>query len=317
MKDKKMVAVFIVITLISISGMVIFLNVANRMSSNQHVFGASYMTLVNPFFSVVDDGIREIVEAHGDKLISYDAGNDQLKQIDQIQDFIERKVSAIFLNPVDWHLIEPALRAAKRAGIPIINVDTPVYNQELIDCLVMSDNYKAGELIALDLVKRKSSARIALIDHLSAKSAIDRADGFKNIIQKYNNYNIVARYSSDGNIEQALSGMEAILKEVPNIDVVFATNDPSAMGAIAALESANLVGKVLVYGIDGAPYAKQMIFESKMTATAAQSPVEIGRVSAEMAYKLLQGKRIDKIVLVPIFLINKENVKNYGSNSWQ
>lgn len=317
MRDKKIVGVFILIIMISLSGLAIFLNVAKRMSSNRRVFGASYMTLVNPFFSVVDDGIREIIEAHGDKLISYDAGNDQLKQIDQIQDFIDKKVSAIFLNPVDWHLIEPALRAAKKAGIPIINVDTPVYNQELIDCLVMSDNYKAGQLIAMDLIQRKNHARIALIDHLSAKSAIDRADGFRDILQKHKNYNIVARYSSDGNIEQALSGMESILKEVPNIDVVFATNDPSAMGVIAALESANLVGKVLVYGVDGAPYAKKMIFESKMTATAAQFPVEIGRTAAEMAYKLLQGKNIDKNVLVPIFLINKENVANYGSSNWQ
>lgn len=287
------------------------------MNNNRYVFGATYMTLVNPFFSVVDNGIREVIEAHGDKLISYDAGNDQLKQIDQIQDFIDQKVAAIFLNPVDWHLIEPALQAAKKAGIPIINVDTPVFNQDLIDCLVMSDNYFAGQLVAQDLLNRKEHARIALIDHLSAKSAIDRVEGFKSILKNNNKYNIVARYSSDGNIEQALSGMETILKNVPDIDVVFATNDPSAMGVLAALESAHLTKKVLVYGVDGAPYAKKMIAESKMTATAAQSPVEIGRVAADMVYRILKGEKVDKTVLVPVFLIKKENVAKYGTTSWQ
>jgi ribose transport system substrate-binding protein len=132
-----------------------------------------------------------------------------------------------------------------------------------------------------------------------------------------NKYNIVARYSSDGNIEQALSGMETILKNVPDIDVVFATNDPSAMGVLAALESAHLTKKVLVYGVDGAPYAKKMIAESKMTATAAQSPVEIGRVAADMVYRILKGEKVDKTVLVPVFLIKKENVAKYGTTSWQ
>ncbi|AEJ18293.1 sugar ABC transporter substrate-binding protein [Gracilinema caldarium] len=317
MKNNKIIGLFLFIILVIIMGFSIFLNVAKSMTSNRRVFGASYMTLVNPFFSVLDDGLREILEAHGDKLISYDAGNDQLKQIDQIQDFINKKVSAIFLNPVDLYLIEPALRSAKKAGIPIINVDTPVYHQELVDCLVMSDNYKAGQLVAMDLLSRKQGARIALIDHLSAKSAMDRADGFKSVISKYNAFNIVARYSSDGNIEQALSGMESILRDVPNIDVVFATNDPSAMGVIAALESAHLLGKILVYGVDGAPYAKKMILESKMTATAAQSPVEIGRVAADMAYRIIKGEKVDKQIYVPIYIINKENVNNYGINSWQ
>jgi ribose transport system substrate-binding protein len=317
MKIKSFALVSIFIFLLSISVLILFFNISKKMNSNRYVFGATYMNLVNPFFSVVDNGIREVIEAHGDKLISYDAGNDQLKQIDQILDLIDQKVVAIFLNPVDWHLIDPALQAAKKAGIPIINVDTPVYNQNLIDCLVMSDNYLAGKLAAEDLLKRKDHARIVVIDHLSAKSSMDRVEGFKSVLKDNNKYNIVARYSSDGNIEQALSGMEIILKNVLDIDIVFATNDPSAMGVLAALEAAHLTKKVLVYGVDGAPYAKKMIAESKMTATVAQSPVEIGRSAANISYHVLKGEKVDKTILVPVFLINKENVSKYGTESWQ
>jgi len=283
----------------------------------RHVFGATYMTMVNPFFTVVDDGIREIVEAQGDKLISYDPGNDQLKQIDQIRDFIDMKVDAIFLNPVDWHFIKPALEAAKKAKIPVINVDAPVYDLDLINCLVATDNVKAGIILAEDLRKNRDHARIAIIDHISAKSAIDRTEGFVQTLGNSGNYNVVARYSSDGNIEQALVGMETILRTVGRVDVVFATNDPSAMGAIAALEAASHVGTVLVYGIDGAPYAKKMIAEGKMHATAAQSPVMIGRTAAEIAYRILRGEKVEKVVLIPPFLINASNVQRYGINGWQ
>lgn len=285
--------------------------------TDRRVFGASYMTMVNPFFIVLDEGIREIVGANGDKLISYDPANDQIKQMNQIQEFIDMQVDAIFLNPVDWRLIKPSLEAAARAGIPVINVDAPVYDLDLVACLVTTDNILAGKLLAGDLMRRRDRARIAILDHLSAKSAIDRASAFAETLGTGGEYNIVARYSSDGNIEQALIGMETILRSVPRVDVVFATNDPSAMGAIAALDAASAAGSILVYGVDGAPYAKKMIADGKMTATAAQSPVEIGRAAADVAYRILSGRPVERTVLVAPFLIDADNVDRYGVNGWQ
>jgi ribose transport system substrate-binding protein len=275
------------------------------------------MTMVNPFFIALDDGIREIVEARGDKLISYDPGNDQLKQIDQIEDLVRMGVDVIFLNPVDWHLVKPGLEVARRAGIPVINVDAPVFDQDLVDCLVASDNVQAGTLLAEDLVSRLPRARIAFMEHLSAKSALDRTEGFLRALSGKGTYSVVARHSSDGNIEQALVGMETILRSGARIDAVMATNDPSATGVIAALDAAGAAKGVLVYGVDGAPYAKKMIAEGRMTATAAQSPMGIGRTAADVAYRLLAGEKVEKTVLVPVFLIDASNVERYGTEGWQ
>lgn len=285
--------------------------------SGRRVFGATYMTMVNPFFIALDDGIREIVEARGDKLISYDPGNDQLKQIDQIEDLVRMGVDVIFLNPVDWRLVKPGLEAARRAGIPVINVDAPVFDQELVDCLVASDNVQAGALLAEDLVSRLPRARIAFMEHLSAKSALDRTEGFLRALAGKGTYSVVARHSSDGNIEQALVGMETILRSGARIDAVMATNDPSATGVIAALDAAGAAKGVLVYGVDGAPYAKKMIAEGRLTATAAQSPVGIGRTAADVAYRLLAGEKVERTVLVPVFLIDASNVERYGTEGWQ
>ena len=286
-------------------------------ASGKRTFGATYMTMVNPFFVALDDGIREIVEARGDKLVSFDPGSDQLKQIDQVDELIRMGVDAIFLNPVDWRLVKPALEAARRAGIPVINVDAPVFDLDLVDSLVSSDNVRAGRLLAEDLSKRLPRARIALIDHLQAKSALDRTEGFLGTLPAGGDYIVVARHSTDGNIEQALTGMETILRSFPRIDAVMATNDPLAMGAIAALDAAGLVGEVLVYGVDGAPYAKKMIAEGRMTATAAQSPVGIGRAAADVAYRILAGEKVERKSLVPVSLIDASNAAGYGFDGWQ
>ncbi len=290
---------------------------SDRPAGGRRVFGASYMTMVNPFFVALDDGIREIVEARGDKLISYDPGSDQLKQIDQVEDLVRMGVDAIFLNPVDWRLVKPALESARRAGIPVINVDAPVFDQALVDCLVASDNIQAGVLLAEDLAARLPVARIAIMEHLSAKSALDRTEAFQRTLAGRGSYSVVARHSSDGNIEQALVGMETILRSGARVEAVMATNDPSATGVIAALDAAGAAEGVLVYGVDGAPYAKKMIAEGRMTATAAQSPMEIGRTAADVAYRLLAGERVEKNVLVPVFLIDSSNVDRYGTEGWQ
>ncbi|MBQ6114700.1 MAG: substrate-binding domain-containing protein, partial [Synergistaceae bacterium] len=75
-------------------------------------FAATYMTLNNPFFGVMDDAIRKAVEANGDTLVTLDPALDPVKQIPQIEDIVAQGVDAIFLNPVDWQAVAPGLMAA-------------------------------------------------------------------------------------------------------------------------------------------------------------------------------------------------------------
>ncbi len=280
-------------------------------------FGATYMTMNNPFFIALNDGIKAVVEAHGDKLITLDPVLDQAKQITQIENLIAQKVDAIFLNPVDWKGIRPALEAAKKAGIPIINVDAPVFDTDLVATVIASDNYKAGVLVAQDVMKRLKTGNIVLLEHPTAKSAIDRTQSFADTVKNHPAYKVIARQSSNGQLEQAMPVMDKIIRTNRKIDIVMGLNDPTALGALAALESANRDKGVLIYGVDGAPDAKKAIKQGRMTATAAQSPKTIGKTAAESVYKLLAGQKIDKLILVPVFLIDKTNIDKFDLDGWQ
>lgn len=289
----------------------------NSNADKPRKFGATYMTMNNPFFVALNDGIKSVVEANGDSLVALDPALDLNKQISQIEDLIAQKVDAIFLNPVDWKGIKPALEAAKKAGIPIINVDAPVFDEDLVDCIVASDNYGAGVLVAEDVMKRLDSAKVVLLEHPTAKSAIDRTQAFKDMVADKPQYEIVASQSSEGQLEQAMPVMENILQAQKEIDVVYALNDPTAMGALAALQAANRDKDVLVYGVDGAPEAKLMVKEGKITGTAAQSPKGIGTTAAEVCYRLLAGETVDKHIYVPVTLITIDNVDEFGTDGWQ
>jgi len=286
-------------------------------SKESYKFGATYMTLNNPFFVLLNKGIKDVVEANGDILIALDPALDPDKQISQIEDLISQGVDAIFVTPVDWKGIRPALEAAEEAGIPIINVDAPVYDTMLVASIITSDNYNAGVICAKDMMRKTNKAKIVILEHPTAKSAIDRTQGFIDTIAGMENYEIVARESSEGQLEQAMSVMQSIIQVNPEINVVMALNDPTAMGAIAALQTFKSEEKVLVYGVDGAPEAKQMIKDRKMTATAAQSPMTIGMTAAQVAYDILASKEVEKEIFVDIIFIDIYNVDDYGTTDWQ
>lgn len=99
--------------------------------------------------------------------------------------------------------------------------------------------------------------------------------------------------------------MEKVLNKTKDIDVVMALNDPSAMGAMFALDAEHMLSDVLVYGADGSPEAKTMIYENKMAATSAQSPRTTGKKTVEMLYKILDGKKTEKQCIVPVSLLQK------------
>ena len=86
-----------------------------------------------------------------------------------------------------------------------------------------------------------------------------------------------------GQLEQAMPAMDRMLRRHPDIRIVMALNDPAALGAIASLQHAGRLDDVLVYGVDGVPETKEMIARGRMTATAGQSPRQLGRLAAEQA----------------------------------
>jgi ribose transport system substrate-binding protein len=287
-----------------------------RKIESRNKFGATFMTTNSEYFEIINDEIRSVVESNGDILIARDAALDNDKQIEQIYEFINLKVKAIFINPVDWKEIKPALMAAKKANIPVIVVDTPVYDDELVACTVISDNYDAGVQCAKYLMKIKDKAKIMIIEHAEAKSAIDRIRGFINTISANKSYKIVATGDSEGQLEQAMPVVDNLIKLHPRVDVIMALNDPTALGALAALKGNGLLGKIMVFGVDGSPDAKTMINNGFMTATSAQFPNRMGHIAAEKAYDILNRKKVEHEVIVPVTLITKENVLQFGLSGW-
>lgn len=279
--------------------------------------GTTYMTMNNPFYSVIDEELRLVIESRGDILLTRDPALDQERQNEEIRDLLNENIDLLVLNPVDYREIEPALHEAHKAGVPVVVVDSQVGDPDLVACTIASDNYGAGVRCAEHLMNTRDSAKVVLLEHASTKSGRDRIQGFCNTLAAHPAYQIIGRVDSAGQLEVAMPMLDKLIAQGSVPDAVMALNDPSALGAMAALQEHGLLENTAVYGVDGAPEAKSMIREGVMTATAAQSPIRIGQITAQTVYAILNGEDYETEITVPVELITADNVSGYDMDGWQ
>ena len=271
------------------------------------VFGATFQTLNNPVFVEINNGLKAAVEAHGDRLITLDAQFNSLKQKNDVADLLQQQPAVIFINPVNWEGVKGTLIEAKRKNVPVIIVDAPVSDPDLVLCQVASDNFEAGRLACESLAKVKPEARIVIL-HLSVNRAcIDRVEGFKAEMAKHPGMKILDTQEGKGSAEGARPVMRDLLARFPELDAAFAVNDPSALGSITAIDEAGRAGQVTVVTVDGSREGAAAIQAGKLHSSSAQFPAEIGRIAAEVAYEHLAGKAVEKDIKIPVKLITKEN----------
>lgn len=277
--------------------------------SSSRLFGVVFQTMNNPFFVDLNAGLLEVIEAHGDELVTLDSQFNSLKQKNDISDLILKGADAIFINPVNWEGIKGSLLQAKEKGVPCIVVDAPVKDEELVLCQVASDNVEAGRLAARALAEVQPNAKIVIL-HLSVnKACIDRVAGFREELAKYPEMEILDTQEGEGTREGARPVMRDLLGRFPDLNAVFPINDPSALGAISALESADKLEDVTIVTVDGSQEGIEAIKAGKLHSTSAQFPKEIGKAAAEQVYKHLSGEAVPKNVVVPVDLITAEDAR--------
>jgi ribose transport system substrate-binding protein len=311
MKLNKLTTNLFLVSLLAASAATLFLTgcspSAPAPGGSGKLFGVSFQTMNNPFFVDLNQGLKAVIEPKGDRLVTLDAQWNSLKQKNDLADLLQQQPAAIFINPVNWEGIKGTLIEAKRKNVPVIIVDAPVSDPDLVLCQVASDNVEAGRLACEALAKVKPEAKVVIL-HLSVnKACIDRVAGFKEEMAKHPGMKILDTQEGKGSAEGARPVMRDLLGRFPELDAAFPINDPSALGAISAIEAADRAGQVTVVTVDGSREGAAAILAGKLHSTSAQSPREIGRIAAEKAYEQLAGKPVDKDIVVPVKLITKEN----------
>ncbi len=268
--------------------------------------GMSISTQNNPFFVDLADGAKKAAKELGVDITVVDAGDDAIKQVNDIEDLISSGVSVLIVNPVDSDAVSSVVQNAINQGVIVISVDR-VVNGVTVNCEIASDNVLGAELATEYIVEQKGegAAVIELQGTSGASAAIDRSEGFHNVADE--KLDVKASQVANFDRTEGMSVMENLLQAHPNVVAVFAANDEMALGAIEAISGA---GKdILVVGFDATDDAKAAIKEGRMGATIEQQPVLIGSTAVEAAVKLMNGEEVDAKIPVEVKLVTKENLQ--------
>ncbi len=302
-------------TLVAAAAGTMILGTSSVVMAEGDVYGVTYWC-ESDFFKTVADSITEEAEANGDTTVVVDAQQDSTKQIQIIEDFIAQGVKAVYLNPVDKDAIEPALRKLNEANIPVFNFDSSVTNLDLVSSYIATDNYLAGQLCAEAMLKDlPDGGEIAILNYPANNACNDREKGFLDTVG--DKYEIVATFDAEGTVEKGQTITSDIIQAHPDIVAIFSINDQAGMGAYAALVTAGK--EAFIYGVDGAPEAKQVIAkEGIYRMTAAQSPISMGKECWKASQTVLAGEELESFEIdVPAFTIDFENIAEYLDADWQ
>lgn len=281
-------------------------------------FGFSCITMENPYFITLEQSLREAIEEDGHTLITKDPALDGEMQIQQIDEMIADGIDAIFLCPVDWDAITPALIDLKEAGVKIINIDSEVKETEYIDAYIGSDNKTAGYICGEDLVEMcPEGGKIMILESPAQNSVNDRIVGFEEAIAG-KGFEVVGRADTHGDLNEAREAANKIFAEYEDVCAVMCGNDQIALGALVAAHTAGL-NDVLIYGVDGSPDLKKELVKSDtlIQGTSGQSPINIGKEAARLGIAMLNGEKFEKTTYEEVFFIDAENVEMYGIDGWQ
>jgi D-xylose transport system substrate-binding protein len=249
--------------------------------------------------------IKKIVEDNGDKYISADAQGSAAKQLTDIESLMSQGADVLLICPWDSEAIMPAVEKAASEGIPMIAYDVQIEHPAVL--YMTFDNVGVGRLMAKEVLKVKDSGSFAIIKgDPGDPNATFLYNGMMEVLKPSidaGKIKVVGEASSDGwKPENAQKNMEQILTANDNkVDAVLSENDGMAGGVVAALQAQGLQGTTPVTGQDGDKAALNRVALGTQTVSIWKDSRQLGKLAAEAALMLADGKTMDQVPNVTKF----------------
>lgn len=255
------------------------------------------------------EAVQARAKERGVKLVFVDAQADAQKQISQTENFISQKVDVIILNPCEVEASSPAIDRARRAKIPVINVNS--LTKSAPDCYVGSDDEQAG-IIAMEAIAQKlqGQGNVLMIHGIMGQSAqLHRDAGARKVLAKYPGLKLLDHQTAAWDRAKALTLTENwIQAHKGNFQAIFAHNDEMAMGALLALERAGIKKDVYVIGVDAIAQALDAVKTGRLDATVFQDAHGQGRGAIDAAINIASKQPYEKDVIIPFQLVTRKNI---------
>jgi len=292
------------------------------------VIGVSFDTLQTEYWVASRDAITAEVEARGGEVLEAVANNDANRQLEQVNNFIAKGVDGIVIASKDAQSVVPIVRAANKAGIPIVLYNRPPGEGAGKCVTVVADNVEITRKTVTYMCEQAKTRggkykALILVGDLADANAIARRDGFEEAVKPYGDViQVVSRVPTEWNQEKALAGLTNALQANPDVNFIFTSSDFLFPSIVSALKQAGKYrkigedGHVLLGGFDGDATAYRMLVDKYLDADGVQDVVFECKESVRAVFEMKAGKDLPAVIRDPGFVIHQANLEEAKKNMW-
>jgi len=294
----------------ALTALTVLLSPAPGSAQEKKLIGLAVANLQADFFNQIKQSVDAEAKAKGVDLIVADAKGDAATQVDQIQDLITRGVKAIIYIPAGATAAGVPVKAAKKANIPVVNVDRNAPDVPG-DTFIATDSVGAAKTLGEHICKvTGGKANIAVIQgQLGTTPEMDRDKGFTEAVANCPGIKVIAKQATKAWMQdEGFAIAQDMLQRFPNINAFFVRADALALGAAHAVKVANVGSKVWIFGFDGDVAGLKAVRDGTLDATMTQKTQYMGKLALDSALDLIDGKQLPKEQLQEAVLTTKENV---------
>jgi D-xylose transport system substrate-binding protein len=261
-------------------------------------------------------------------LIYNNANQDAATQQQQAEAALTNGANVLVLDPVDSDAAAKIADLAKSKQVPVIAYDRLIKGSDGVTYYISFDNEEVGRLQGRALLQALSGQDNPTIVMINGSPTDNNAILFKRGARSVldGQVNIAKEYDTpDWSPDKAQREMEQALTTLNNhVDGVYAANDGTAGGAIAAMKAAGIAPLPPVTGQDAELAAIQRILAGEQYMTVYKAIKPEANAAAELAYTLCHGEKpaepkfngrvnngkldVPSILLMPI-AVTRDNVR--------
>jgi ribose transport system substrate-binding protein len=275
------------------------------------VIGMSQCNLGEPWRVQMDADVRAAAAEHDNLTVIFkDAQNSSLVQRAQVEEFVQQGVDLIIISPKEAAPLTRPVAEAYRAGVPVIVLDREVQGEEYTT-FIGADNVRIGREAGRWIRETLGGTGkiVELKGLMTSTPGQDRNQGFLEGLELDSNPGLEIVFSGEMQWLEpnARREMESALATNPEIDVVYAHNDPGAHGAWLAARAAGRENDIMFVGIDALPHEGQQYVEQGILDATFLYPTG-GAEAIELALRILRGEEVPKKIVLGTRIFTQENV---------
>jgi len=288
----------------------VFEGCARRQKKVNYIIGFSQCVTTSWRKAMLEEMKRELSFHNDVQFIVSDAGNNNEKQVQQVNSMIDQGIDLLIISPNEAAPLTPIIEETFSRGIPVIVIDRkPASN--LYTASVGADNYQIGKMAAEYIGEMfKNPASILEVTGLSgSSSAIERSRGFIDGLKKFPQIKIAGLVHGNWLQDKAKYEVKRKLIDIGHVDAIFAQNDMMAHGARQALNELSMRNSVKVVGVDALPGkgAGLEMISNKIIDASLLYPTG-GKEAIETAFRILNKQPFLKTDILPTMVIDSSNV---------